>query len=164
MLSPCKLSKGSVQSGKTLDYLKCVPRCGRPWRRRQVSCLVRWCISAQLYTSISYQELSYWSLLHARTERISPNLSSFRRGISLVNIVHPCPFSVHIQAGHLDNISRRFAYFKRLLGTYDAEFARVFPAEWKVGCALCAKWNEITRYESLPGRNVRTSPLFFTSI
>lgn len=71
----------------------------------------------------------------------------------------PCPFSVHIQAGHLDNISRRFAYFKRLLGTYDAEFARVFPAEWKVGCALCAKWNEITRYESLFRRNVRTSPL-----
>ncbi|KIJ51343.1 hypothetical protein M422DRAFT_157993 [Sphaerobolus stellatus SS14] len=49
------------------------------------------------------------------------------------------------EAGQLDNISRRFAYFRRLLSTYDTDYARVFPAEWKVGCALAVKWNEVTR-------------------
>ncbi|GJJ08442.1 hypothetical protein Clacol_002658 [Clathrus columnatus] len=54
-------------------------------------------------------------------------------------------FRASDEAGQLDNISRRFAYFKRLIAKYDADFARVFPIEWKVGYALCTKWNEITR-------------------
>ncbi|KZT71823.1 hypothetical protein DAEQUDRAFT_744138 [Daedalea quercina L-15889] len=49
------------------------------------------------------------------------------------------------EAGQLDNLSRRFAWFKRLLQTHDTEQGRVFPAEWKVGWFLCAKFIEITR-------------------
>ncbi|KAH9935765.1 Vps53-like protein [Fomitopsis serialis] len=49
------------------------------------------------------------------------------------------------EAGQLDNLSRRFAWFKRLLQTHDTEQGRVFPAEWKVGWYLCAKFIEITR-------------------
>lgn len=49
------------------------------------------------------------------------------------------------EAGQLDNISRRFAWFRRLLHTHETEQGRVFPAEWQVGWYLCAKFIEITR-------------------
>lgn len=49
------------------------------------------------------------------------------------------------EAGELDNLSRRFAFFRRLLQTHDTEHARVFPIEWRVGQCMCAKFMEITR-------------------
>lgn len=50
------------------------------------------------------------------------------------------------EAGQLDNISRRFAWFRRLLHTHEIEQGRVFSAEWKVGWHLLAKFTEITKY------------------
>jgi hypothetical protein len=50
------------------------------------------------------------------------------------------------EAGGLDNISRRFAWFRRLLQTHDVEAGRVFPKEWRVEWWLFAKFLEITRY------------------
>lgn len=50
------------------------------------------------------------------------------------------------EAGQLDNLSRRFAWFRRLLQTHETEQGRVFPAEWKVGWFITAKFIEITRY------------------
>ncbi|KAH7923145.1 hypothetical protein BV22DRAFT_1196908 [Leucogyrophana mollusca] len=49
------------------------------------------------------------------------------------------------EAGHLDNISRRYAWFRRLLHTHEVEQGRVFPVEWKVGWHLFAKFVGITR-------------------
>lgn len=49
------------------------------------------------------------------------------------------------EAGHLDNISRRYAWFRRVLGTHELELGRVFPSEWKVGWALFTKFVSITR-------------------
>jgi hypothetical protein len=49
------------------------------------------------------------------------------------------------EAGALDNISRRFAWFRRLMQTYDTEAGRVFPAEWRVEWCLFTKFLEITR-------------------
>ncbi|KAF8345521.1 Vps53-like protein [Amanita rubescens] len=49
------------------------------------------------------------------------------------------------EAGQLDNISRRFAWFKRLLQTHELEQGRVFPGEWRVGWYLLARFTEITR-------------------
>ncbi|KII92548.1 hypothetical protein PLICRDRAFT_37313 [Plicaturopsis crispa FD-325 SS-3] len=49
------------------------------------------------------------------------------------------------EAGGLDNIARRFAWFRRLLQSHEIERGRVFPSEWKVGWALCALFVEITR-------------------
>ncbi len=54
-------------------------------------------------------------------------------------------FRTSDEAGQLDNISRRFAWFRRLLQTHELEQGRVFPAEWKVGWHLLAKFTEITR-------------------
>jgi hypothetical protein len=39
------------------------------------------------------------------------------------------------EAGHVDNISRRYAWYRRVLGTHELELGRVFPSEWKVGRA-----------------------------
>lgn len=50
------------------------------------------------------------------------------------------------EAGHLDNISRRYAWFRRVLGTHELELGRVFPSEWKVGWALFTKFVAITRF------------------
>ncbi|KAI0075132.1 hypothetical protein K474DRAFT_1691959 [Panus rudis PR-1116 ss-1] len=49
------------------------------------------------------------------------------------------------EAGQLDNISRRFAWFRRLLQNHENEMGRVFPAEWKAVWHLTAKFAEITR-------------------
>jgi len=57
-------------------------------------------------------------------------------------------FRINDEAGQLDNLSRRFAWFRRLLQTHEIEQGRVFPAEWRVGWHLLAKFTEITRYVS----------------
>ncbi|CAL1706403.1 unnamed protein product [Somion occarium] len=49
------------------------------------------------------------------------------------------------EAGQLDNLSRRFAWFRRLLQTHENETGRVFPAEWRAAWYLVAKFAEITR-------------------
>ncbi|KAG6827236.1 hypothetical protein H0H92_012692 [Tricholoma furcatifolium] len=49
------------------------------------------------------------------------------------------------EAGQLDNLSRRFAWFRRMLQTHEVEQGRVFPPEWKVGWCLLAKFVDITR-------------------
>jgi len=48
------------------------------------------------------------------------------------------------EAGGLDNISRRFAWFRRTLNTYEEEEGKVFLPTWEVGPILCAKFSEIT--------------------
>ena len=54
-------------------------------------------------------------------------------------------FRTSDEAGQLDNLSRRFAFFKRVLQNHDSERDHVFPQEWKVGQHLCAKFIDITR-------------------
>ncbi|QRV79068.1 vacuolar protein sorting-associated protein 53 [Ceratobasidium sp. AG-Ba] len=49
------------------------------------------------------------------------------------------------EAGQLDNISRRFAYFRRVLTAHDAERARAFPQAWRVGEHLTAHFASATR-------------------
>lgn len=49
------------------------------------------------------------------------------------------------EAGQLDNVSRRFAWFRRVLTTYEEEHSSVYPESWKVGQHLCAKFSELTR-------------------
>ncbi|KAG5651871.1 hypothetical protein H0H81_007118 [Sphagnurus paluster] len=51
------------------------------------------------------------------------------------------------EAGQLDNLSRRFAWFRRMLQTHEVEQGRVFPAEWRVGWHLLTKFVDITRFE-----------------
>ncbi|KAG6375541.1 Vps53-like protein [Boletus reticuloceps] len=54
-------------------------------------------------------------------------------------------FRASDEAGHLDNIARRFAWFRRLLAAYETEVGRVLPAEWRVGWWIFAKFVSITR-------------------
>lgn len=54
-------------------------------------------------------------------------------------------FKATDEAGQLDNVSTRFAWFRRLIQTHETETGRVFPAEWKVGWHLTAKYVDITR-------------------
>jgi len=54
-------------------------------------------------------------------------------------------FRTNDEAGQLDNISRRFAWFRRLMSNHELEQGRVFPSQWKVGWFFLGKFAEITR-------------------
>jgi len=55
-------------------------------------------------------------------------------------------FRTNDEAGQLDNISRRFAWFRRLISNHELEQGRVFPSQWKVGWFFLGKFAEITRW------------------
>ncbi|MBW0469863.1 hypothetical protein O181_009578 [Austropuccinia psidii MF-1] len=52
------------------------------------------------------------------------------------------------EAGQLDNISRRYAWFRRILKSYEEDPSgggRIFPESWQVGASLCGQFGEVTR-------------------
>ncbi|PWN35464.1 uncharacterized protein FA14DRAFT_164344 [Meira miltonrushii] len=55
------------------------------------------------------------------------------------------------EAGQLDNVARRFAWFRRILKTYDEEHSAVFEEgpikKWNVAGELLRKFTEITRQD-----------------
>ena len=54
-------------------------------------------------------------------------------------------FRGHDEAGSLDNISRRYSWFRRILNHYDEEHAAIFPASWRVNEVLSNVFCEGTR-------------------
>ncbi|GAA96475.1 hypothetical protein E5Q_03142 [Mixia osmundae IAM 14324] len=54
-------------------------------------------------------------------------------------------FKSNDEAGQLDNLPRRFAWFRRILRTYEDEHASVFPTSWTVGRCLTGCFGEVTR-------------------
>ncbi|EEQ33201.1 vacuolar protein sorting 53 [Microsporum canis CBS 113480] len=62
------------------------------------------------------------------------------------------------EAGSLDNISRRYSWFKRMLKTYDEEHMMIFPASWKVNEVLANIFCEGTRddFKGILSRSVRS--------
>jgi hypothetical protein len=61
------------------------------------------------------------------------------------------------EAGSLDNIGRRYSWFKRMLKTYDDEHAAIFPVGWKVNETLANAFCEGTRddYKGILERSMR---------
>ena len=61
------------------------------------------------------------------------------------------------EAGSLDNISRRYSWFNRMLKTYDHEHASIFPPYWRVGEQLATAFCEGTRddYKTILQRSMR---------
>lgn len=61
------------------------------------------------------------------------------------------------EAGSLDNISRRYSWFNRMLKTYDAEHAILFPPSWRVNEMLANAFCETTRedYKVILQRSMR---------
>ncbi|KAK4704757.1 vacuolar protein sorting-associated protein 53, partial [Phenoliferia sp. Uapishka_3] len=53
-------------------------------------------------------------------------------------------FGSSSEAGQLDNISRRFAWFRRVLKTHEDENAIIFPPSWNVGAVLAGGFSEVT--------------------
>ncbi|CAG7962611.1 unnamed protein product [Penicillium olsonii] len=62
------------------------------------------------------------------------------------------------EAGSLDNISRRYSWFRRILKIYDEENAAIFPASWKVNEILANVFCEGTRddFKGILSRSVRS--------
>lgn len=61
------------------------------------------------------------------------------------------------EAGSLDNISRRYSWFRRILKIYDEEYSGIFPATWKVDEILTNIFCEGTRddFKGILSRSVR---------
>ena len=61
------------------------------------------------------------------------------------------------EAGSLDNISRRYSWFKRMLKTYDDEHAILFPPSWRVNELLANAFCESTRddFKGILQRSIR---------
>ena len=61
------------------------------------------------------------------------------------------------EAGSLDNISRRYSWFKRMLKTYDDEHAAIFPPSWRVNELLANAFCESTRedFKGILQRSIR---------
>lgn len=61
------------------------------------------------------------------------------------------------EAGSLDNISRRYSWFNRMLKTYDSEHAVLFPPHWRVNEMLANAFCENTRddYRSILQKSMR---------
>jgi antitoxin component HigA of HigAB toxin-antitoxin module len=51
------------------------------------------------------------------------------------------------EAGQLDNVPRRYAWFRRVLKHHDDEHAALFPAGWEVTRLLVASFAEQTRVD-----------------
>ncbi|KAJ6080383.1 hypothetical protein N7467_010136 [Penicillium canescens] len=62
------------------------------------------------------------------------------------------------EAGSLDNISRRYSWFRRILKIYDEENAAIFPASWRVDEILANVFCEGTRddFKGILSRSVRS--------
>ncbi|KAJ6122985.1 hypothetical protein N7512_005450 [Penicillium capsulatum] len=62
------------------------------------------------------------------------------------------------EAGSLDNISRRYSWFRRILKIYDEENAAIFPASWRVNEILANIFCEGTRddFKGILSRSVRS--------
>ncbi|KIM45519.1 hypothetical protein M413DRAFT_442185 [Hebeloma cylindrosporum] len=130
-----------------------VPRINRVWKRIQE-------IQGQLKTQLDADFDAFY--LQDTSKQIKPSLIS--DGCLVVDVLGPDfrsqvverfvalelkeyrrIFRTNDEAGQLDNISRRFAWFRRLLQTHELEQGRVFPAEWRVSWHLLAKFTEISR-------------------
>ncbi|KAL9122315.1 MAG: hypothetical protein Q9187_001124 [Circinaria calcarea] len=63
------------------------------------------------------------------------------------------------EAGSLDNISRRYSWFKRVLKTYDDQHAVIFPPSWHVNEMLANAFCEGTRedFKAILSKFVRRS-------
>ncbi|KAL8904042.1 MAG: hypothetical protein Q9207_003534 [Kuettlingeria erythrocarpa] len=66
-------------------------------------------------------------------------------------------FRSNEEAGSLDNISRRYAWFRRMLKTYDDEHAVMFPAHWRMNEMLANAFCEGTRedFKNILSKSVR---------
>ncbi|KAH4377097.1 hypothetical protein HBH92_171770 [Parastagonospora nodorum] len=61
------------------------------------------------------------------------------------------------EAGSLDNISRRYSWFNRMMKTYDVEHAALFPSYWRVNEMLANSFCEGTRedFKAILQRSMR---------
>ncbi|KAI1378878.1 Vps53-like protein [Hypoxylon crocopeplum] len=61
------------------------------------------------------------------------------------------------EAGSLDNIGRRYAWFKRMMKGYEEEHAAIFPPHWRVGETLAMSFCDGTRedYKGILEKSMR---------
>lgn len=104
---------------------------------------------------VSYRPPCIYDRAHAIERFVNTELREYRRIFAPSSEVYFAP-SAHsvsqadlrlplIQAGHLDNTARRFAWFRRVMKNHDEDYAPLFPPKWEVDRILVAKFADSTR-------------------
>lgn len=57
-------------------------------------------------------------------------------------------FKVDDEAGSLENLSRRYIFFKKVLNNFNSNYARFFPSEWEMPLKLTTSFYKMTRKDS----------------
>ncbi|KAF8800212.1 hypothetical protein BYT27DRAFT_7200395 [Phlegmacium glaucopus] len=130
-----------------------VPRIARVWKRMQeIQSQLRTQLDADFdafYLQESNKSIKSTLIADACTvvDVLGPDVRAHlvERFVALEFKEYRRIFRTSDEAGQLDNIVRRFAWFRRLLQNHEIEHGRVFPAEWRVSWHLLAKFTEITR-------------------
>ncbi|KJA27598.1 hypothetical protein HYPSUDRAFT_34704 [Hypholoma sublateritium FD-334 SS-4] len=128
-----------------------VPRINRVWKRiHEIQAQLRTQLDAD-FDAFYLQDNRQKSTLIAEAclviDVLGPAVRShvIERFVALELKEYRRIFRTNDEAGQLDNLSRRFAWFRRLLQNHELEQGRVFPGEWRVSWHLLAKFTEITR-------------------
>lgn len=114
-----------------------------------------WAETSSTLLSIHFPdlELTYMFRNHIVERYLQLQLAEYRRifrstdevGHEHCNIRIDCTDGVILQAGQLDNVPRRYAWFRRILKHHDEEDLSLFPASWQVTRMLVASFSEYTR-------------------
>ncbi|SCU97906.1 LAMI_0F12046g1_1 [Lachancea mirantina] len=69
-------------------------------------------------------------------------------------------FQIDDEAGSLENVERRYVYFKKVASNFTNHYAKFFPASWDISMKLTARFYAMTRSDlsQLLNREVRESP------
>ncbi|SCV05514.1 LANO_0H09164g1_1 [Lachancea nothofagi CBS 11611] len=69
-------------------------------------------------------------------------------------------FQVNDEAGSLENLSRRYAYFKKVLNSFNSDFSQFFPKSWDIPIKLTSRFYATTRkdLEILLKRELKDQP------
>ena len=54
-------------------------------------------------------------------------------------------FQLDDEAGSLENLSRRYMFFKKVLNNFNSKYAAYFPASWGIPLALASKFYDMTK-------------------
>ncbi|KAK4684228.1 vacuolar protein sorting-associated protein 53, partial [Tremellales sp. Uapishka_1] len=96
------------------------------------------------------EEMEALSKQTGRLERHRGSMLSDRRsgrGLQIQLAEYRRIFRSTDEAGQLDNVPRRYAWFRRVLKSHDDDHAHLFPESWQVTRLLVASFSESTRMD-----------------
>ncbi|SCV99532.1 LAFE_0A05226g1_1 [Lachancea fermentati] len=151
MASPYKVMcglAGSFQDYKSVDELS---KLLSLISRLQVDTLskIKNCYERLLSPKAGPVELDEEMLRHGACELLETNKGSKAKVIDLCldKLLYDISeiFQVDDEAGSLENLSRRYVYFKKVLNNFNSTYANYFPSDWEMPFNLTMRFFALTK-------------------